>query len=174
MNATIATLLVQDGLTSGLIYALLAVSIVLVFLVTRVLWVPAGDMVAFAALTMSLLRQGIAPNTVWLLAGLGLLAVMVQAWRCHRSGEWGALRGVLLLALLPPLLGYVITRSGLAGAEAPVLVHALITLLLVAQMAPLPSLTKAVPWVSSGLSMARKSVVNRISCAGSHRAAAGP
>lgn len=89
MNATIATLLVQDGLTSGLIYALLAVSIVLVFLVTRVLWVPAGDMVAFAALTMSLLRQGIAPNTVWLLAGLGLLAVMVQAWRCHRSGEWG-------------------------------------------------------------------------------------
>ena len=141
LNATIATLLVQDGLTSGLIYALLAVSIVLVFLVTRVLWVPAGDMVAFAALTMSLLRQGIAPNTVWLLAGLGLLAVMVQAWRCHRSGEWGALRGVLLLALLPPLLGYVITRSGLAGAEAPVLVHALITLLLVAPMAPLLYLT---------------------------------
>jgi branched-chain amino acid transport system permease protein len=140
MNATIAALLVQDGLTSGLIYALLAVSIVLVFLVTRVLWVPAGDIVAFGALTMSLLRQGQQPGTIWLLAALGLLATVIEAVRCHRSGEWAAFRRVLPLTIGVPLLGIVLVRW-VVPADASVAVHALLTAVLVAPMAPLLYLT---------------------------------
>jgi len=136
MNATIAALLVQDGLTNGLIYALLAVSIVIVFLVTRVLWVPAGDIVAFGALTMSLLRQGQMPGTVWLLLALGLLAVVLEAGRCWRSGDWRSLRGVLPLALGVPAVGFVLARW-VVPADAPVLVHALLTVLLVAPLGPL-------------------------------------
>ena len=52
MDSTIALLLLRDGLTSGAIYALLGVAIVLVFTVTRVLFVPQGEFVAFAALSM--------------------------------------------------------------------------------------------------------------------------
>ena len=42
MDLQIILLLGQDGLTSGAIYALLALSIVLVFSITRVLLVPQG------------------------------------------------------------------------------------------------------------------------------------
>ncbi len=62
MNTTIGLLLPQDGLTSGFIYALLALSILLVFVVTRVLWVPAGDFLVFGALTLALLQQGQIPD----------------------------------------------------------------------------------------------------------------
>ncbi|MFO0233906.1 MAG: branched-chain amino acid ABC transporter permease [Burkholderiales bacterium] len=140
MNATVAALLVQDGLTSGLIYALLAVSIVLVFLVTRVLWVPAGDIVAFGALTMSLLRQGQQPGTIWLLAALGLLATVIEAVRCHRSGEWAGFGRVLPLTVGAPVLGIVLVRW-VVPADASVAVHALLTAVLVAPRAPLLYLT---------------------------------
>ena len=51
MDATIAALLTQDGLTNGAIYCLLALALVLVFAVTRVIFVPQGEFVAFSALT---------------------------------------------------------------------------------------------------------------------------
>ena len=66
MNITIGLLLLQDGLTTGFIYALLALSILLVFLVTRVLWVPAGDFLVFGALTLAVASARQVPGTVWL------------------------------------------------------------------------------------------------------------
>ena len=57
MNFDIALLLIQDGLTNGAIYALLALAILLVFAVTRVLYVPQGEFVAFGALTLATLQQ---------------------------------------------------------------------------------------------------------------------
>ena len=56
MNAQIALILGQDGITNGAIYALLALSILLVFTVTRVLFIPQGEFVAFGALTMASLQ----------------------------------------------------------------------------------------------------------------------
>ena len=53
MNFQIAFLLGQDGVTSGAIYALLALSMVLVFTVTRVLLVPQGEFVTFGVMTMA-------------------------------------------------------------------------------------------------------------------------
>ena len=50
MNAQIAAILAVDGITTGAIYVLIAIGLVLVFLVTRVLYVPFGDIAAFTVL----------------------------------------------------------------------------------------------------------------------------
>jgi branched-chain amino acid transport system permease protein len=104
MNVTIGLLLLQDGLTTGFIYALLALSILLVFVVTRVLWVPAGDFLVFGALTLALLQQGQVPGTVWLCGALGLTTAIVETWRAWRSSEWRGWRLVVGISLGTPLL----------------------------------------------------------------------
>ncbi|MCK9988735.1 MAG: hypothetical protein AzoDbin1_05207, partial [Azoarcus sp.] len=45
MDIQIALLLAQDGITNGAIYALLALALVLVFAVTRVIFIPQGEFV---------------------------------------------------------------------------------------------------------------------------------
>jgi branched-chain amino acid transport system permease protein len=77
MDATIAGILALDGLTNGAIYALLALATVLVFAVTRVIFIPQGEFVAFGALTLALLQTGKVPGTVWFLLVLAA-AVVVQ------------------------------------------------------------------------------------------------
>ena len=74
MDLSIASILALDGLTNGAIYALLALATVLVFAVTRVIFIPQGEFVAFGALTLALLQPGKVPGTVWfllVLAGCG-------------------------------------------------------------------------------------------------------
>jgi branched-subunit amino acid ABC-type transport system permease component len=56
MDLQIALLLGQDGLSNGAIYALLALALVLVFAVTRVIFIPQGEFVAFGALTLASLQ----------------------------------------------------------------------------------------------------------------------
>ena len=51
MDGTIVLILIQDGVVNGAVYALLALSLVLVFTVTRVVFIPQGELVAFSALT---------------------------------------------------------------------------------------------------------------------------
>uniref|UniRef100_UPI00326343A6 sugar phosphate nucleotidyltransferase n=1 Tax=Escherichia coli TaxID=562 RepID=UPI00326343A6 len=55
MDLTIAAILGLDGLTNGAIYALVALALVLVFSVTRVIFIPQGEFVAFGALTLAAL-----------------------------------------------------------------------------------------------------------------------
>jgi len=45
MTPEIALLLAQDGISTGAIYVLVALGLVLIFLVTRVIFVPFGDVV---------------------------------------------------------------------------------------------------------------------------------
>jgi branched-chain amino acid transport system permease protein len=77
MDATIASILALDGLTNGAVYALLALATVLVFAVTRVIFIPQGEFVAFGALTLALLQAGKVPGTVWFLLVLAA-AVALQ------------------------------------------------------------------------------------------------
>ena len=86
MNLQIAMILGQDGVTNGAIYALLALSILLVFTVTRILFIPQGEFVAFGALTMAALQAGEASLIVWLLAGLALAEAVVELVVRHRAG----------------------------------------------------------------------------------------
>ena len=75
MDASIFALLAQDGITNGAIYALLALALVLVFAVTRIIFIPQGEFLAWGALTMAALEAGQYPGTVWLLVGAGALTL---------------------------------------------------------------------------------------------------
>lgn len=136
MNATIAALLIQDGLTNGLLYALIALSILQVFLVTRVLWIPAGELVAYGALTMGALNVGKVPGTVWLLPCIGAAALLSWAWTAWRTQAWrGAGRQVAYSIVYP------VAASAAVYWMAPLplspLVRGLLAILLVAPMGPL-------------------------------------
>ena len=72
MNATIALFLLQDGVINGAIYALLGVTLVLIFAVTRVIFVPQGELAAWGALTLAAFEAGTVPGTAPLLVLLGL------------------------------------------------------------------------------------------------------
>jgi branched-chain amino acid transport system permease protein len=85
MSPAIALWLVQDGVTSGAIYALLALALLLVFAVTRVIFVPQGEFVSYAALSLGWLQQGKVPGTVWLLVGASVLAAIIEAVQAIRE-----------------------------------------------------------------------------------------
>ena len=88
MNAEIALFLIQDGLTNGAIYALLALALVLVFAVTRVIFIPQGEFVSYGALTLASLQLGKLPGTAWLLLGASLAVAaveLVQALRLNAA-----------------------------------------------------------------------------------------
>jgi len=133
MNTTIGLLLLQDGLTTGFIYALLALSILLVFLVTRVLWVPAGDFLVFGALTLAVLQQGQVPGTVWLCGALGITTAIVETWRSWRTDKWRSWPMGVGISLGTPLIvgGAVL----LTAASKPILpVQIFFTLALIVPM----------------------------------------
>jgi branched-chain amino acid transport system permease protein len=87
MDLSIAALLIQDGVTNGAIYALLALAIVLVFAVTRVIWVPSGEYVTYGTLTLAALQLGKPPGTVGLLVGMAVVAGAMEAFTSVRRGE---------------------------------------------------------------------------------------
>ena len=62
--------LLQDGITTGAIYLLLAIGLLIIFSVTRVIFVPQGDLLAFGTLTAASLQSGQCPGTLWLLDGV--------------------------------------------------------------------------------------------------------
>src|SRR5947209_1488042 len=102
MDLSIAALLIQDGVTNGAIYALLALALVLVFAVTRVIFVPAGELVAYGTLTLAGLQLGKPPGTVGLLVGMALVAGALEALACVRERQLRTLlRRVALWTLLP-------------------------------------------------------------------------
>jgi hypothetical protein len=71
MDISIFAILTQDGIASGAVYGLLALALVLVFSITRVIFIPLGELVAFGALTMAALQAGKTPASAVLLLVLG-------------------------------------------------------------------------------------------------------
>lgn len=135
MDLTVAAFLMQDGLITGTVYALLAVAIVLVFTITRVIFVPQGEFVAFAALTMAALQTGKTPGTVWLLLVMSATALLLDlaGALCERDAR-RAVHAVLAYGVAPALLCSVV--AWLAPQQLPLLVQALITLALVVPLGP--------------------------------------
>ena len=80
MDLSIASILLLDGVTNGAIYALLGLATVLVFTVTRVIFIPQGEFVAYGALTLAILQTGKVPGTVWLLLILAGVAALMNAF----------------------------------------------------------------------------------------------
>ncbi|PWC35178.1 branched-chain amino acid ABC transporter permease [Azospirillum sp. TSO22-1] len=81
MDSTIVLFLAQDGVTNGAIYALLALSLVLVFTITRVIFIPQGEFVAYGALTLAAFERGVFPMTAWFTVALGLAAFAADVIR---------------------------------------------------------------------------------------------
>ncbi len=99
MDFQIAALLTQDGITNGAIYALLALALVLVFAVTRVIFVPSGEFVAYGTLTLAALQLGKPPGTIGLLLGAAVLASAMELGSAWRHDSWRELPRRLLLFL---------------------------------------------------------------------------
>lgn len=78
MDFSIFAVLAQDGVTNGAVYALLAMALVLVFSVTRIIFLPQGEFIGFGALTLAALQGGQFPKLIWLLIGIGILTFLVE------------------------------------------------------------------------------------------------
>jgi branched-chain amino acid transport system permease protein len=87
MDPTIVALLAQDGITNGAVYALLALALVLVFAVTRVIWIPSGEFLAYGTLTLAGLQQGKPPGTIGLLIGIAAVAGAMEVVACCAGGS---------------------------------------------------------------------------------------
>ena len=72
-------------MTNGAIYALVAIALVLVFAVTRIVFIPQGEFVAFGALTLAILQTGTVPGTVWLLLLMCGAAAVLDALQARRE-----------------------------------------------------------------------------------------
>ncbi|MBX3591315.1 MAG: branched-chain amino acid ABC transporter permease [Burkholderiaceae bacterium] len=114
MTADIVLWLVQDGVTNGAIYALLALALLLVFAVTRVIFVPQGEFIAYAALSLGLLQTGQVPGTVYVLVGGGLLAAAFDIAVALREKATGRLPRILLVYVAVP-----VAMAALAWWAAP-------------------------------------------------------
>ena len=136
MDFQIAVLLAQDGLTSGAIYALMALALVLVFAVTRVIFVPQGELLAFGALTLAGLQLQKLPGTVWLLLGLGVIAFLLDLADALRRRRLRRLLPAAAWELALPLLIAGIV-AWLAPLQTPLAVQIALTFLLVVPLGPL-------------------------------------
>lgn len=134
MDFTIASILALDGVTNGAVYALLALATVLVFTVTRVIFIPQGEFVTFGALTLAVLQTGKTPDTVWFLLALAVLVAVMDAVAGVRSGrpQGAVVKGVLKTLALPVALAVLVPWA--APQQLPLSIQALMTLAIVTPM----------------------------------------
>ncbi len=133
MDSQVALLLAQDGVVNGAVYALMALALVLVFSVTRVIFIPQGEFVALGALTMALLQAGRAPGTLWLLLALAALTLVVEVFR-HQRGVAVDWMSTAVWAVLMPLLALVVV---FLFAPTSMTGQAAATLLMITPLGPL-------------------------------------
>jgi len=133
MDSSIALILLQDGVVNGAIYALLGMALVLVFAVTRVIFIPQGEFVAFGALTLAMLVDGKVPGTAYLLPLLGLVCLALELMRAVRTRSAAGLPKTIATCVVLPLALFWLTRS-YTGPENSLWLNMLLTLLLVIPM----------------------------------------
>ncbi len=135
MNLQIALLLSQDGIVNGAIYALLAIALVLLFAVTRVIYIPQGEFVSMGALTLASFQAGRTPGTLWLLLGAGVAVALIdgiQSWR-HARGDLKSVIGWNLV--YPALAAAVLLLVDPARLALPLQVA--LTLALIVPLGPM-------------------------------------
>jgi branched-chain amino acid transport system permease protein len=134
MDLQIALLLGQDGIVNGAIYALLALALVLVFAITRVIFIPQGEFVAYGALTLASLQAGFTPGTLWLLLVMGISVVALDARDAWRQGE-RRIVGLLARQLVYPF-GMILLVLGFESQGWPLALQVLLALAIVVPLGP--------------------------------------
>jgi len=136
MDLQIALLLGQDGITNGAIYALLSLALVLVFAVTRVIFIPQGEFVAFGALTLASFQLGKTPGTLWLLIGAGAAVALIDLFIALRAGAYKRIPRIVGWNLIYPAAAAAavfLTRPN----EFPLLAQIALALALVVPLGPM-------------------------------------
>ena len=136
MTWDIAFILSMDGLGNGSVYLLAGLGLVLIFSVTRVVFVPFGDIAAFAALTLAAFETGRVPPTIGLVLTLAGLATLIEVVHLVRRGHAARIPKALALWALVPAVPCVLAW-GAARPGVPAFVQILATVLLVVPIAPL-------------------------------------
>ena len=136
MNSDIALWLLQDGVTTGAIYALLALALLLVFAVTRIIFVPQGDFISYAGLTLGMLQLGQLPGTVYLLVAGGVLVAILDGWAAWREGAPRRLLRIVAINVALPVALALLTAWAAPRKLDAVWLMAL-TLLLVVPLGPM-------------------------------------
>jgi branched-chain amino acid transport system permease protein len=153
MDLSIASILTVDGLTNGAIYALLGLATVLVFTVTRIIFIPQGEFVAYGALTLAIFQTGQVPGTVWLLMILATVAALMDTfstWR-HQGNALVAIKAGVKTLAIPAVIAAV--SAWAAPLQFSLWVQALLSVCIVTAFGPLiyrvayQSLEDAVPLV---------------------------
>lgn len=140
MDTFIVMWLLQSGLTTGAIYALLALALVLIFSVTRIIFVPIGEFVVYGALTVAAMQAGVVPATTWLLIAMGVVAFTLDAVLImRRATGWSpaALRPLFIPAC--KYLAYPVAIHLLALGFIPTspLGQIILALLIIVPMGPM-------------------------------------
>jgi branched-chain amino acid transport system permease protein len=137
LTGSVAAILALDGATNGAVYALLALATVLVFSVTRVIFIPQGEFVAFGALTLALLQLGKVPGTVWLLLSLAAVAALLDVLQSMRRGlpSTAIARRVARDLVVPVVVALVAWWA--APRQFPLWAQSLLTLAIVTPIGPL-------------------------------------
>ncbi len=135
MTADIAAILLQDGIANGAIYVLLATVLVLVFTVTRVIFVPQGDLVAFTALTLAAFDTGVIPGTVWILLFGAAVALSLDLFEAGLRGDRARLgRSIVRFGVVP--VAVVLVATLLVPRDAPLLWKMAVTCALITCISP--------------------------------------
>ena len=136
MTFEIFVLLVQDAIGTGAIYVLMALGIVLIFNVTRVIFVSYGDLVAYAALTLGSFELQRIPGTVWLVVTLAIMAFVIESASLMRRKQARLIPKAFLYWGIIPLLPVAATFAiGAQNLSLPVAM--LLTIALVLPLGPL-------------------------------------
>src|SRR3954470_21691609 len=102
MNVDIALILAMDGLANGAVYLLAGLGLVLIFSVTRVVFVPFGDIAVFAALSLAAFETGRTPATIGLVLSLAVFAMATEIGSLVRRRETSRIpKAVAAWGLLP-------------------------------------------------------------------------
>lgn len=134
MDLDIALILGQDGITSGAIYALLALCILLVFTVTRILLIPLGEFSVFGALTLAAIQAGTPSRIVWLLVVFFVVQLLIDAYVSLKNNAKFNLKNHSLWGFYIALI--TAAMYFLPLAELPIFVQVILALAVVTPLGP--------------------------------------
>jgi branched-chain amino acid transport system permease protein len=136
VDFTTALLLLQDGLVTGAIYALLALALVLVFTTTRLLLISQGEFVTFSALTFANLQTGATPKIVWLIGVLALAGAVLDLFDATKERRVSsACKGIAARLVVNAAL--IALAVWLGRRPMPALAGAAVAVVLVTALGPL-------------------------------------
>lgn len=134
MDLNIALILGQDGITSGAIYALLALCILLVFTVTRILLIPLGEFTVYGALTLAAIQSGTPSLVVWLVVALFVINTALDLYARKKHNTTFNTKWCILSAIYIGVL--TIAMYSLPLASMPMLLQILLTLAVITPLGP--------------------------------------